>query len=268
MNIPLAFDRKRVLIAGDDPTFTTYLAVLLNRMGLDIIPANSSQEALELIQTVRPNITIVSFKKIGVHWLRFLRRTQKDHRGRYIPVLAVVEPCDSKTDNSYLNLGYAGVLRKPLELAELNTMLWNVIVLPEGRRRRSLRVAYDKRIPLTHGRATEYHYAVSLSEGGIQLRQKRPLAMGTPVQIILTLNDATLLHLKGRVIDKIGIYDSLFPGVRGITVGFRDLSGENAARLRANIVQILAGDILEEQEEAYITADAYLLQGTGKASPF
>ncbi len=267
MKIPVGIDRKRVVIAGDDPVFTTYLSILLNRLGLDIIPVTSPAETQEMIHVARPDIILLVSIQPSTPWLRLLRQMKKQQTTRFTPVIAIIDESAKAKRDSYFKLGCAGVLTKPVEVAELNTLLWNVIVLPEGRRRRTLRVAYDRKISLSYHGKTEYHYAVSLSEGGIQIRQKRPLIMGTLVEATISLADGSPLRLKGMVIDKIGIYDSLFPGVRGITIGFRELTADDTLRLRGTIARILAGDILEEQEEPYLTADAYLVESPSEGLP-
>lgn len=253
----MAFRRKTILIAEEDPTFAMYLSILLNRMGFDVIPVESGAKAMILLGIIMPDVLLLGIKTPHVEGLKVINRIKQDTRTSSIPVIIISEESDGEIRQECLRLGCSGFLTRPVELADLNDLLWNVIVLPGGRRRRHLRVGYEKKVAITYNGVTQNYYAVSLSEAGIYVRRRTRLPLGSRVEVTLPLANHDKLRLKGVVSDERGLYGNLFKVAPGMTIDFREVSEDQMARLRAYIAELLAGDILEEQEETYILINRY-----------
>jgi Tfp pilus assembly protein PilZ len=119
-----------------------------------------------------------------------------------------------------------------------------------GKRRKFLRTTLQQVVELTHEDNTEEYYAVSLSEGGIYIRKVEPFPVGTEVEIALPIKKDKTLNLKGKV-----IYVNLYKIGAGMAIAFDDLTKEDSKLLKAYILAILTGDIVEEQKEPVIKKD-------------
>jgi hypothetical protein len=95
-------------------------------------------------------------------------------------------------------------------------------------------------------------HAISLSEGGIYVRRRDPLANGSPVEVSIPITEETILHLKGEVIYQKEIGADMIKIAPGMAIRFTEFNANNASLLRAYIVEMLTGDILQEQEEEVI----------------
>ncbi len=51
--------QKRVLVADDNPSFLMYIAILLKRMGFDVILAENGVESIKLIKMMKPDLVIL-----------------------------------------------------------------------------------------------------------------------------------------------------------------------------------------------------------------
>jgi CheY-like chemotaxis protein len=226
-------------------------------MGFDVIPVESGAKMMILLGMIMPDVLLLGIKIPHAEGLKVLSRIKQDMRTSLTPVIMISEESDGEIRQECLRLGCSGFLTRPVELAELNDLLWNVIVLPGGRRRRHLRVGYEKKVAITYNGVTQNYYAVSLSEGGIYVRRRSRLPLGSRVEVTLSLENHDTFRLKGVVSDERGLYGNLFKVAPGMTIDFREMSKDQMARLRAHIADLLVGDILEEPEEPYITIHQY-----------
>jgi CheY-like chemotaxis protein len=246
------FKRKTIILADDDPTFTMILSVLLDRMGFQVIPVEKPKQALVWLRSMRPDIILLSSKPPHVDGLTTLRYIKESPKFGTIPVIMILEETEKEVREEFLRLGCSGILKKPIDLNELGSMIWNVIVLPGGRRRKALRVAFEKKIFVTYNGVTQGYYAVSLSEGGLYVRKRGRLPLGAQVQVALPLSDGSRMVLKGVVVNETELYGNFFKIVPGVTIDFIEMDPVNARKLRIFIIELLVGDLLEEQDGPYI----------------
>jgi CheY-like chemotaxis protein len=262
------FRRRTVLIADDNKIFTMYLSIVLNRMGFDVIPAESGSSAINLSKRYRPDMMLLSMRMPDMDWHQTIKSVKANYRTASTHIIMISDKADPHLSEECLSVGCSGVLRKPVDLAELNVVLFNSIGLSEYRSRRSMRVSFGKRVAVTHNGVTRNFYAVTLSERGIYIRKRHPLPIGDRVEIALPLKDDKLLYLKGTVVAKKGLYGSLFKVDPGIAIEFNELTRDDATLLRSYVVEMLAGDILEEQEEAFIAVHQEALEESGSHKSF
>ena len=121
------------------------------------------------------------------------------------------------------------------------------------KKRKSLRTAFDKKVSVTHDGVTSEHHAVSLSEGGIYIRRKNPLRVGTEVDVSVPLKDDETLNMKGNVIYVKGREGNQFEILPGMAVEFRDMSAHDSRKLNSFITDCLTKDIFEDQAESVLT---------------
>jgi len=244
---------KRILLVDDSETFLMYFSILLRRMGFDIIPADNGIAALKLLRVLMPDVVILDIAIPQMDGITTLRHIKGDMHTSNIPVIIVTVSSDPKYYEECKKLGCSGYLTKPVKVPDVHRML-NGCMSFTGRKRQLLRTSFDKKVLVTHDGVTGEHHAVSLSEGGIYIRRKNPLRVGTEVEVSVPLNKDETLNMKGNVIYVKGMEGNLFKIVPGMAVEFRDVSNHDSEKLKSFITDCLTRDIFEEQAELVVTA--------------
>lgn len=246
---------KTVMVVDDSETFVMYLSILLSRMGFDVIPAENGMEALRLLKILSPEVVILDVLMPDMDGITTLRYIKEDKRTSNIPVIMVSIDNDQTIYEKCVRLKCSGHLTKPVNVTELHDLLQECIVYSKGKKRRFLRTVFDKKVGVSFSGVTKEHYAVSLSEGGIYVRRKDPLPVGTEVEITLPLKGENTLTLKGSVIYRRELYGDVFRIAPGMAIEFKSPTATDSGILRAYITELLTEDIIEEQEEVVISID-------------
>lgn len=98
------------------------------------------------------------------------------------------------------------------------------------------------------------------------IRKVKPFPVGAEIDIDLHLKDDKELCLKGKVIHAISVREGTFSVVPGMTIEFKDFSSGDSAKLKDYIVNLLIGDILDEQEEPSSLTRLSAIAGPSNAS--
>jgi CheY-like chemotaxis protein len=244
------FERKKVLVADDNKSFLMYMAILLRRMGFDVILAENGMEALKLIKQMRPDLVLLDClmpKLDGMSVLRYLRSDTE-----IAGVSIVMMSSNPKTLHASEKFESCGLLPKPVQIEDLHENLQNCIFKPMGFVRKHLRIPFSEKVSVRVDNTRYDLFAEALSEGGIYIRKKEPFPVSTKLDISLSLRGEATLEFQGNVIYIKGLYADLFRVPPGMAIEFRDMNPDKAAVLTSFIKEYLAGDIWEDQEETYI----------------
>ena len=240
---------KSILIVDDSEVFLSYFTMMLRRMGYEkIIPARDGEDALRIITLQMPDLVLLDIEMPDSNTI--LKHIKGTKLASHIPVITLTTASDIEADNQCEKLGCFGYLTKPVKVTHLNDMINRCISYEGGKKRKFLRTTLQQVVELTCKGKTEEFYAVSLSEGGIYIRKVEPFPVGTTVEIALPVKKDKTLKLKGKV-----IYVNYYKIGSGMAIAFDDLTGEDSEMLKAYILAILTGDILEKQEEPVIKKD-------------
>lgn len=246
---------KEVLIADDSETFLMYISILMRRMGFyKIIPANNGMEALKLLRILMPDIVMLDIEMPQMDGITVLRHIKGDDHTSNIPVIMVTIVSDKKSYEECKRLGCSGYLTKPVKVTDLNSILSESISYEGGKKRKFLRTSLEKKVVITHSGGTKEHYATNLSEGGIYIREKNPLSVGTEVEITLPLKGETI-KLQGNVIYVKGLSREVLNVVPGMAIGFKGITSKDSIMLKEYIKEELIKDIIEEQDKPLISKD-------------
>jgi len=244
--------KKKVIIADDSQTFLIYLAILLKRMGFKVIPAESGQEVLKLLKLVKPDAVMLDMYMAPVDGLAVLKCMKDDRETSCIPVIMLSVDSRAETIERCRRIGSAGYLTKPVKLSELNEALQELIFSPVGTKRNHLRVSTTTKIRLSYDGSSEDVYSESLSVGGIYVRKKDPLPVGSEVGVTFPLSGGKELHVSGMVIYTKELFGDEFKVPPGMAIKFDGMTGGETAVLKEHIDRLFAGDILDGQEEDVI----------------
>jgi len=246
--------KRKIIIADDSQTFLIYLAILLKRMGFKVIPAESGQEVLKLLKLVKPDAVMLDMHMEPVDGLAVLRCMKEDRETSCIPVVMLSVDSSAETIERCKGIGCASYLTKPVRLSELHEALQDLLFSPVGTKRSHLRVSTSTKIRLSYDGSSEDLYSESLSAGGIYIRKKNPLPVGSEVRVTFPLNGGRELHVGGMVIYTKELFGDEFKVPPGMAVKFEGMTDGDAAVLKDHIGRLFAGDILDGQEENVIRA--------------
>ncbi len=244
---------KTILLVDDNKTFVMYVGLLLKRMGFEVIPTGSALEALKLLKMMSPDAVLLDVNMPGMDGLSLLRQIQGDPELAGIPVIMASTDSTGKTREESRRLGAAGYLLKPLTPDTLHKTLQEALT-PEGlEKRRHFRISFDGRVTVKTDAGNHELFAVNLSQGGIYIRKKEPLQIGTEVEIRISVGQETDLRLQGVVVYKKELYDGAFKTLPGMAIQFKGQAPETATHLKTFINDLATRDLLEEQEEVVIS---------------
>jgi CheY-like chemotaxis protein len=245
----------KVLVADSSETYVMYLSILLNRMGIDkIVPAESGIETLKLLKLFTPNVIILSTDVSEMEGITTLRHIREKKETSHIPVILVSSVFDNQLQEECLKLNGASYIVKPVNVYVLHTGLQECITYGGGKKRRHLRATVNKKVVLKLNGDIQERYALSMSEGGLYIRMMDPLDIGTGIEIILTLKNDRTVIVNGTVIyHHKTLFGDEFRLPPGMAIEFKDVSITDSMLLREYLSEVLARDIVEEQEYTVIT---------------
>lgn len=241
-------DRPTVLVVDDSQAFLMYLSILLNRMNLEVLPVACAEEAIELARLTRPQVMTLDMVMPGMDGMTALRTIRADAELADLPVIMISSYQDKNSQWEAMSLGCIDVLDKPVELRRLHNALQRCDFYREGRRR-YLRTSYVQPVLLTHNGTTRSCNSISLSERGIFVRMREPLAKGTEVDITLSLPDGGSLKVGGRVLYAKGLNGGKFVIPPGVAIKFDRMTLQDAEVLQRVVAELLIGDLVAEQED-------------------
>jgi CheY-like chemotaxis protein len=243
---------KSILIADDSEALLAYLPIALERMGYNkVILARNGKNALKLIKASRPDVVLLDIMMPLMDGVEVLKHIKSAEKTASIPAIMLTTVSDMEKYEECKQLGCSGYLAKPVKVTELGDTLNRCITYAGGKQRKFLRTVLEKKVAVTYKGETKEHYGVSLSEGGMYIRKVNPFPEGTEIDIAFHLKDEEL-HLTGKVIHAISVREGTFHVVPGMTIEFKGLSNGDSAKLKDYIVNLLIGDILDEQEEPIV----------------
>ena len=184
--------------------------------------------------------------------LKILQHINDDPQTSQIPVIMVSNDASPDSVKKCMDLGAYDYLTKPLKIDRLHNVLEECFFAHKGTNRKHLREKYIRKLAVCcNGKEYEY-YAETLSEGGIYLRTREPLPIGTDLEITLNINESHVLPAKGTVIYTKKLDEDFMNLPPGMAIQFKGLSKDEVHLLKSYVADLLAKDILESQEERVI----------------
>jgi two-component system response regulator HydG len=111
----------RVLIIDDEPLHAEAVAESLDRVGYECMTATSSADGVRRIERDEPNVIITDLKMDGLDGMAILRKAKQDLDD--VEVVVITGHGDVQTAVEAIKAGAANFLQKPVNLAELRTMV-------------------------------------------------------------------------------------------------------------------------------------------------
>jgi CheY-like chemotaxis protein len=118
---------KVILIADDDSSLVTALAVRLRAWGFTVIEAYDGEEAYRQAVDNKPDVVLMDIKMPEASGITCLDRMRHSIGTRGIPVIFITAFDDDETIAQTKALGAAGFFRKPFDDNELKNAIDEVI---------------------------------------------------------------------------------------------------------------------------------------------
>jgi CheY-like chemotaxis protein len=115
--------RRRVLVVDDNRDGAESLAEMLNLFGHEVKTAHDGIEALEIAERFRPEIILMDVGMPRLNGLEATRRIREQDWGRETTIIALTGWGQDGDKERSRASGCNGHLVKPVELAELETLL-------------------------------------------------------------------------------------------------------------------------------------------------
>jgi len=116
-----------IVVIDDSPTEVYVLQSILERHGHKVSVANSGEEGIELVRSVKPDAVLMDVVMPGMNGFQATRTLNKDGETADIPVV-IVTTKDQQTDRIWgMRQGAREYLVKPVKEKDLIDVLKNVI---------------------------------------------------------------------------------------------------------------------------------------------
>ncbi|TPW20796.1 MAG: two component transcriptional regulator, winged helix family [Elusimicrobia bacterium] len=123
-------DRKRILVADDDPDLLELLKMDLAFQGYEVIPATNGKEALDLASTQKVDLVLLDVMMPyidGYHVAAELSAKM----GKNVPKIVIMTSRDTVREKGIAMMsGAVSVLQKPFEMKTLHDRLKDILEKP------------------------------------------------------------------------------------------------------------------------------------------
>lgn len=238
--------RPTILVVDDSEAFAMYIFLFLNRLGFNVVSARNGAEALALLKVMKPDMVIIDAAIQEVEGVTASALISSIEHTSKAPVIITFTEKDRKSFDECVKRGHFGCLEKPINILQFHKLIEQCVTFAGAYRRKFLRTSINQEVSIKHEGGTYKNYAVSLSEGGIYIRGMDHFSVGLKVEVSLKLNALNALNLRGVVIYKKDVNTDVFKMISGVAIEFKDLSKKHFKMLREHILDLLVGDIMEE----------------------
>ena len=239
-------NKSTVIIADDSKTFRMYFSTLLNRMNFEVMPVPNGQEAIDLARVISPHMIALDVRMSGLGGIETLKQLRNDTKLTNTPIVMI--STDASHAEECFATGCSDFLTKPIDIRNLHIALQKCQQKREGMRKH-LRAPFTGTVSYSCAGKQMNSRAVTLSEGGIFLHTIKPLPVGSRVEVDLPLSKKESMLLCGEVIYTMDSSRGKFFLPSGMAIRFDKCNDDIQHRLSQEVKNLLAGDILEVQDQ-------------------
>ena len=112
---------EMILIVDDDPISLTFVRLVLCQAGFTTQTAGDGMEALDLLQTLQPDLILSDIQMPKMDGFELARRTRQILRLRDTPMIAFTACDNRETEKRAYDAGFTAYMTKPVEVGGLAT---------------------------------------------------------------------------------------------------------------------------------------------------
>ncbi len=119
----------KVLLVDDDADIRMVADVALRKVGgWEVTLAESGPDALQRLETLRPDVIILDMMMPGMDGLGTLKALRRRSELSHIPVIFMTAKVQSKHVDSFLEAGAVGCIAKPFDPLQLSLEVSRLLV--------------------------------------------------------------------------------------------------------------------------------------------
>ena len=117
--------KTRVLVADDEPSTAEMLALILGFTGYEVTRAYDGAQALELAQSVKPDVLLLDVKMPKLYGLDVAKRVKSDPdlQGKVVVLFSSADEDDFQCREAVAD----AFLRKPIDIRQLPEVLGSLV---------------------------------------------------------------------------------------------------------------------------------------------
>jgi CheY-like chemotaxis protein len=124
---------KKILIAEDNPVNRELLRELLEMQDYEVFEACNGQEALDMIEQLRPDLLILDLGMPVLDGFGAMRKIRADPAFAGLPVLAATAYAMRGDREKTLEAGFDGYVSKPIQPAALKQEIARLLSMQAGK---------------------------------------------------------------------------------------------------------------------------------------
>jgi CheY-like chemotaxis protein len=124
---------KKILIAEDNPVNRELLRELLEMQDYEVFEACNGQEALDMIEQLRPDLLILDLGMPVLDGFGAIRKIRADPAFAGLPVLAATAYAMRRDREKTLEAGFDGYVSKPIQPAALKQEIARLLSMQAGK---------------------------------------------------------------------------------------------------------------------------------------
>ena len=231
-----------VLIVEESQTFSMYLALLLQSMGLKSLRVRAPESAETVLARGFTDILIIGDQKGPNPTHVIVQKLAKGIIDNSIPIIVVSTSADPDEKKACYDAGCQHYLLKPIQPQQLHDALY-AKVTPDSERRKNLRCKVDLTAEVAiDNQQPETHDVLSLSKEGALISSNRILTTGMKIKLNLFLDDFKI-PLLGTVLYKM-------TDVKGSNTGALGVFFHQISRPHADMIDQYLKNILDQCQSA------------------
>lgn len=121
----LDFSQYTILVVDDEDALRTAMVIDFRRKGFNVLDANSSQSAFELVQKNKVDLILSDMRMPGGDGMSLLEKIRLEHPK--LPVLIFVTGFSDLSDDHCIAKGAVGVITKPFDRNVLMASVVNAL---------------------------------------------------------------------------------------------------------------------------------------------
>jgi CheY-like chemotaxis protein len=114
---------KTILIVDDNPVNLKLIRILLAGEGYDVHTATDAEDALRVLQDLRPQMILMDIQLPGIDGLELTRRLKADPATRDITILGLTAYAMKGDEQKILAAGCDGYIAKPIDTRTLPAVI-------------------------------------------------------------------------------------------------------------------------------------------------
>ncbi|MFQ6003755.1 MAG: PleD family two-component system response regulator, partial [Candidatus Zixiibacteriota bacterium] len=117
----------KIVIVDKDQAVLELLKTIFEEKGYKVTTVSSSQEAVQVIESLMPHLIILEIDLPGMDGYEICKKIKADSKTRLIPVMFLTEKREMEDKIKGLRLGAIDYLTKPFQREELLARVHNVL---------------------------------------------------------------------------------------------------------------------------------------------